>query len=113
MTFASENKMLQMKTKSVLDSNISSLGCVDGSLIPIKDSLIPIQALSTREDVYICRKGYHALKVQGTSDSRKKFTNLPRICTRCVYLESVWLSNIFKSEPAVWLLTRSGSMIIN
>ena len=90
------------------------LGCVDGFLIPIKDSLIPIQALSTREDVYICRKGYHALKVQDTSDSRKKFTNLPRICTRCVYLESVWRSNISKSEPAVWLLTRnSGPMIIN
>ena len=39
------------------------LGCVDGSLIPIKVSLIPIQALSSHEDVYICPKGYPALKV--------------------------------------------------
>ena len=45
------------------------LGCVDGYLIPIK-------APSSHEDIYICRKGYHALNVQGICDSRKKFTNL-------------------------------------
>lgn len=45
------------------------LGCVDGSLIPIK-------APSHREDMYVCRKGYHALNVQGICDSNKKFTNL-------------------------------------
>ncbi|CAG2199125.1 HARBI1 [Mytilus edulis] len=33
------------------------LGCVDGSLVQIK-------APSTREDMYVCRKGYHALNIQ-------------------------------------------------
>lgn len=45
------------------------LGCVDGSLIPIK-------APSSREDIYVCRKGFHALNVQGICDSQKRFLNL-------------------------------------
>ncbi|XP_062568966.1 putative nuclease HARBI1 [Saccostrea cucullata] len=45
------------------------IGCVDGSFIPIK-------APPSREDVYVCRKGFHALNVQGICDSQKKFTNL-------------------------------------
>ncbi|CAG2216264.1 HARBI1 [Mytilus edulis] len=45
------------------------LGCVDGSLVQIK-------APSTREDMYVCRKGYHALNIQGICDSQKKFLNL-------------------------------------
>ncbi|XP_062599917.1 putative nuclease HARBI1 [Saccostrea cucullata] len=45
------------------------IGCVDGSFIPIK-------APSSREDVYVCRKGFHAVNVQGICDSQKKFTNL-------------------------------------
>ncbi|CAC5388958.1 HARBI1 [Mytilus coruscus] len=45
------------------------LGCVNGTLIQIK-------APSVREDVYVCRKGYHALNIQGICDSRKAFLNL-------------------------------------
>ncbi|CAC5358622.1 HARBI1 [Mytilus coruscus] len=45
------------------------LGCVDGSLVQIK-------APSTTEDMYVCRKGYHALNIQGICDSQKKFINL-------------------------------------
>ena len=62
MQYVKEGFMNEFKFPNVL-------GCVDGSLIPIK-------APSSREDVYICRKGYHALNVQGICDSRKKFTNL-------------------------------------
>ena len=45
------------------------LGCIDGTLVQIK-------APSIREDVYVCRKGYHALNIQGICDSRKRFLNL-------------------------------------
>ena len=45
------------------------LGCIDGTLVQIK-------APSYREDMYVCRKGYHALNIQGVCDSRKRFINL-------------------------------------
>ncbi|CAC5362891.1 HARBI1 [Mytilus coruscus] len=45
------------------------LGCVDGTLVQIK-------APPIREDIYVCRKGYHALNIQGIFDSRKAFLNL-------------------------------------
>ena len=45
------------------------IGCIDGSLIRIK-------APSVDEPIYVCRKNYHALNIQGICDVEKKFTNL-------------------------------------
>jgi hypothetical protein len=45
------------------------LGCVDGTLIQIKPP-------SEREDAYVCRKGYHAINVQGVCDHQEKLTNV-------------------------------------
>jgi hypothetical protein len=47
----------------------NDLGCVDGSFIPIK-------APSSPEDIYVCRKGCHALNVQGICDSQNNFVKL-------------------------------------
>ena len=43
------------------------LGCVDGSLIRIK-------AAAEDENVYVCRKQYPAMNIQGICDHRKVFT---------------------------------------
>ncbi|KAK6172642.1 hypothetical protein SNE40_016257 [Patella caerulea] len=45
------------------------LGCVDGTLIPIKRPPIDV------EQAYVCRKGYHAINVQGICDHTLRFTN--------------------------------------
>ena len=45
------------------------LGCLDGSLIPIK-------APSQNEDAFVCRKRFHAINVQGVCNHQLKFTNL-------------------------------------
>ena len=45
------------------------LGCVDGSLIRIK-------APAEDENVYVCRKQYHVMSIQGICDHRKVFTNI-------------------------------------
>jgi hypothetical protein len=45
------------------------LGAVDGTLIPIK-------APSVDEHLYVCRKGFHALDVQGVCDANNLFTNI-------------------------------------
>lgn len=47
----------------------NTLGCVDGTLIAIKPP-------TEREDAYVCRKGYHAINVQGVCDNRKILTNI-------------------------------------
>ncbi|XP_069105076.1 putative nuclease HARBI1 [Argopecten irradians] len=44
----------------------SVLGAVDGSLIPIETP-------STDEYHYVCRKGFHALNIQGVCDAKLKF----------------------------------------
>ena len=45
------------------------LGTIDGSLVPI---LAP----SDNEPVYVSRKGYHAINVQGFMDANLLFTNV-------------------------------------
>ena len=45
------------------------LGAIDGTLVPIKGP-------SADEHLYICRKGYHALNIQGISDADYKFVNI-------------------------------------
>jgi hypothetical protein len=45
------------------------LGEVDGTLIPIK-------APSIDEHLYVCRRGFRALNVQGVCDANNVFTNI-------------------------------------
>lgn len=45
------------------------LGCIDGSLIPIK-------APSAHENAYVCRKQFHAINTQAVCTHDMKFTNL-------------------------------------
>ena len=45
------------------------IGCVDESLIRIKSP-------PDNEHIYVCRKNFHALNVQGICDHHKKFTNI-------------------------------------
>ena len=45
------------------------LGEVDGTLIPIK-------APSIDEHLYVCRRGFRALNVQGVCDANNLFTNI-------------------------------------
>lgn len=47
----------------------STVGCVDGSLIPIRGP-------SQDENIYVCRKGFYAINVQGIADHQHRFTNL-------------------------------------
>ena len=47
----------------------NTVGCVDGSLVRIK-------APPVDEHVYVCRKQYHAINVQGVCDHRMRFTNI-------------------------------------
>ena len=43
------------------------LGAIDGTLIPIK---------APTNDLFVCRKGYHALNIQGISDANGKFLDI-------------------------------------
>jgi hypothetical protein len=45
------------------------LGCVDGSLVGIRST-------SDHEETYVCRRGYHALNIQGVCTADMKFTNI-------------------------------------
>ena len=45
------------------------LGAIDGTLIPIKT---PVE----NEPLFVCRKGYHALNIQGTCNSNMEFTDI-------------------------------------
>jgi hypothetical protein len=46
-----------------------TIGSVDGSLVRIKGP-------NEEEHVYVCRKGYHAVNIQGICDGDKKFINI-------------------------------------
>lgn len=45
------------------------LGCIDGSLVPIKSP-------SQHEEAYVCRKGFHAINVQCVCTHDLRFTNI-------------------------------------
>lgn len=48
-----------------------AVGLIDGSLVPIEGN-----SVADDEHVYVCRKGYHAINVQGVCDHEKTFTNI-------------------------------------
>ncbi|XP_041365203.1 putative nuclease HARBI1 [Gigantopelta aegis] len=46
------------------------LGCIDGTLIPI------MRPPTNEEVAYVCRKGYHAINIQGICDPDLRFINI-------------------------------------
>ncbi|XP_062621471.1 putative nuclease HARBI1 [Saccostrea cucullata] len=67
---ATHTEQLAVKQGFSTEFNMpNTLGCVDGTLIAIKPP-------SEREDACVCRKGYHAINVQGVCDHRKMLTNI-------------------------------------
>ncbi|CAC5362789.1 HARBI1 [Mytilus coruscus] len=83
------------------------LGAVDGTLIRIK-------APSVDEHLYVCRKGYHALNIQGVSNSNNRFTNVVARWSGSTHDSHIWnnfnLSMAFESGRITngWLLGDSG-----
>ena len=83
------------------------LGAVDGTLIPIK-------APSVDEHLYVCRKGFHALNVQGVCDANNLFTNIVAHYAGSTHDAHIWnnckLSEAFESGVIKngWLLGDSG-----
>ena len=83
------------------------LGAVDGTLIPIK-------APSVDEHLYVCRKGFHALVVQGVCDANNVFTNIVAHYAGSTHDAHIWnnskLSEAFESGIIKngWLLGDSG-----
>ena len=71
ITFPTDGRRIPCIKEGLMDVTgfPNDLGCVDGSLIPIK-------APSSPEDIYVCRKGCHALNVQGICDSQNNFVKL-------------------------------------
>lgn len=75
MQTTSSNFLTQMQKKLVLCKNINLskfpnvLGCIDGTHVPIKT---PCKA----EHLFINRKNFHSINVQGECDSDLRFTNL-------------------------------------
>lgn len=45
------------------------IGCIDGTQIPIYTP-------KSNEHLYVCRKGFHSINVQGVCDSKLSFTNI-------------------------------------
>ena len=85
------------------------LGAVDGTLIPIK-------APSVDEHLYVCRKGFHALDVQGVCDANNLFTNIVAHYAGSTHDAHIWnncklhVSEAFESGVIKngWLLVDSG-----
>ena len=83
------------------------LGAVDGTLIPTK-------APSVDEHLYVCRKGFHALNVQGVCDANNLFTNIVAHHAGSTHDAHIWnnckLSEAFGSGVIKngWLLGDSG-----
>lgn len=83
------------------------LGCVDGTQIPI---LAP----RVNEYVYVCRKGYHSLNVQGVCDAELRFTNIVAKYPGSSHDSFIWKNSsvcLYLQQMTVtggWLLGDSG-----
>ncbi|XP_069131666.1 putative nuclease HARBI1 [Argopecten irradians] len=82
------------------------VGAVDGTLIPI---ISP----SRDEHVYVCRKGYHAINVQGVVDAEMRFTNAVAKWPGSVHDSFIWTNStlcrrVERGEVDGWLLGDSG-----
>ncbi|XP_060063087.1 putative nuclease HARBI1 [Ylistrum balloti] len=85
----------------------SVLGAVDGTLIPIETPSID-------EYHYVCRKGFHALNIQGVCDAKLKFLNIVAKWPGTTHDLFIWtncgLSAAFEDKEITggWLLGDSG-----
>ena len=83
------------------------LGAIDGTLIPIK-------APPNDEHLFVCRKGYHALNIQGISDANGKFLDIVSKWPGSTHDAFMWsncsLKDMFEQKEIGegWLLGDSG-----
>lgn len=81
------------------------VGAVDGTLIPI---IAPV----VDEDIYVCRKGYHAINCQGIVSSKMRFTNVvarwPGSTHDAAIFENCNLKDYLEREENMLLLGDSG-----
>ncbi|XP_052233277.1 putative nuclease HARBI1 [Dreissena polymorpha] len=81
------------------------IGAVDGTLIPI---IAPSEA----EEVYVCRKGYHAINVQAVVDHEMRFTDVvaqwPGSVHDSTIMENCALKQWLTTTNNNWLLGDSG-----
>ncbi|XP_064646148.1 putative nuclease HARBI1 [Lineus longissimus] len=59
------------------------LGCIDGSLVAVRS---PTQ----NEEAYVCRKGFHALNIQGVCSPDLKFTDIVARWPRSTHDAFIW-----------------------
>ncbi|XP_060562532.1 putative nuclease HARBI1, partial [Ruditapes philippinarum] len=75
-------------------------------------TLIPILSPKEREDVYVCRKGYHAINVQAVVDTNMKFTNVvakwPGSTHDNIIFENCGLKQWIENGIPGWLIGDSG-----
>lgn len=103
-----EDEQNYVKRKFAEISNFPGvLGCIDGTLIAIKSP-----SASDNEQVYVCRKGYHAINVMITTSHTLQITALnakfPGSCHDSFVLQQSLLSDVLASGIDGWLLGDSG-----
>ncbi|WAR03050.1 HARB1-like protein, partial [Mya arenaria] len=81
------------------------IGAVDGTLIPII-------APRVREDIYVCRKGYHAINVQAVVTPDMRFTDVvdqwPGSTHDNTIFENCGLKACVEANNVGWLLGDAG-----
>jgi len=84
------------------------LGCIDGTQIPIS-------APHTNENIYVCRKGFHSVNVQGICDAKLRFLNVVSKYPGSTHDAFVWRNSSVYHHMAQqgtaipgWLLGDSG-----
>ncbi|XP_041369909.1 putative nuclease HARBI1 [Gigantopelta aegis] len=83
------------------------VGALDGTLISIQGMA------GDDEKIYVCRKGYHSLNIQGVEDANMRFLNInckfPGSTHDAFILASSGVSNIMENLPeGGWLVGDSG-----
>ncbi|XP_064641948.1 putative nuclease HARBI1 [Lineus longissimus] len=80
------------------------VGCIDGSLIPIK-------CPSVNEASYICRKQRHAINVQGVCSHDLKFTNIGARWPGATHDAFIWCNCSLKAKMERGLLDDGGYLL--
>jgi len=83
------------------------LGCVDGTQIPILSPAV-------NDNIYVCRKGFHSLNIQGVCNAKLCFTNIVAKYPGSAHDAFVWRNSSVcqfmqnAQHHQAWLLADSG-----